>query len=141
MTDYRYTQKELAMSKIIQQTVTFKASPHDVYEALMDSKKHAAFSGGKASISRMVGGKISAYDNYIAGKNIELVPDKKIVQDWRSVDWPEGYFSRVTFKFTAVPEGTRLDFIHADVPEGTEEEFKQGWIDNYWEPMKRYLEK
>ncbi len=129
------------MSKVIKQSVTFKATPHEVYEALMDSKKHAAFTGGKASISRVVGGKYSAYDNYITGKNIELVPDKKIVQDWRAVDWPEGYFSRITFKLTAVPEGTRLDFTHADLPEGTEEEFTQGWIDNYWEPMKRYFEK
>jgi len=129
------------MSKIIKQTVTFKASPHEVYEALLDSKKHAAFTGGKASISRAVGGSIMAYDNYIGGKNVELVPDKKNVQDWRAVNWPEGYFWRVTFKFTAVPEGTRLDFTHADVPEGTEEEFTQGWIDNYWEPMKRTLEK
>jgi activator of HSP90 ATPase len=129
------------MSKVIKQTVTFKASPHEVYEALMDSKKHAAFTGGKASISRKVGGKISAYDDYIAGKNVELVPDKKIVQDWRAVDWPAGVFSRVTFKFTAVPKGTRLEFTHSLLPEGTEEEFKQGWIDNYWEPMKLYLEK
>jgi activator of HSP90 ATPase len=129
------------MSKPIQQTVTFNASPHDVYEALMDSKKHAAFTGGKASISRVVGGKIAAYDNYIAGKNIEIIPDKKIVQSWRAVDWPEGYFSTITFKLTPVPEGTRLDFTHVDVPEGTEEEFTQGWTDNYWEPMKKYLEK
>ena len=129
------------MSKVIHQTVTFKATPHEVYEVLMDSKKHAAFSGGKASINRAVGASIRAYDDYIAGKNIELVPDKKIVQSWRAVDWPEGYFSRITFEFTPVPEGTRLDFTHADVPEGTEEEFTQGWIDNYWEPMKRYLEK
>jgi activator of HSP90 ATPase len=129
------------MSKIIKQTVTFKATPHEVYETLMDSKKHATFTGGKASISRRIGGKISAYDDYIAGKNIELVPDKKIIQDWRAIDWPAGRFSRVTFEFTNVPEGTRLDFTHADVPEGTEEEFTQGWIDNYWEPMKRYLEK
>jgi len=129
------------MSKLIQQTVTFKATPHEVYEVLMDSKKHAAFSGGKARISRVVGGKISAYDNYIAGNNVELVPDTKIIQDWRAVDWPEGKFSRVTFEFTPVPEGTRLDFTHADVPDGTEEEFSQGWIDNYWEPMKRALEK
>jgi activator of HSP90 ATPase len=132
---------EVPMSKTIRQSVTFKARPHAVYEALMDSKKHSAFSSGKASISRVVGGKIAAYDNYIAGKNVELVPDKKIVQDWRAVDWPEGYFSRVTFKFTPVPNGTRLDFIHSHLPDGTEEEFKQGWIDNYWEPMKRYLEK
>ncbi|HEY5270710.1 MAG TPA: SRPBCC family protein [Anaerolineales bacterium] len=129
------------MSKIIKQTVTFKATPHEVYDVLMDSKKHAAFTGGKARISRAVGGSMMAYDNYITGKNVELVPDKKIVQDWRAVDWPEGYFSRVTFEFTAVSEGTRLDFTHADVPEGTEEEFTQGWIDNYWEPMKRTLEK
>jgi uncharacterized protein YndB with AHSA1/START domain len=129
------------MSKIIRQSVTFRAAPHAVYEALMDSKKHAAFSGGKASISRVVGGKIMAYDNYITGKNVELVPDKKIVQDWRAVDWPEDFLSRVTFKFTAVQGGTHLDFTHSHVPDGTEEEFKQGWIDNYWEPMKHYLEK
>ncbi len=69
------------MSKNINQTVTFKTTPHEVYEALMDSKKHAAFSGGAANISRAVGGEMMAYDGYIAGKNIELVPDKKIVQD------------------------------------------------------------
>ena len=129
------------MSKIIRQTIIFKATPHEVYEALMDSKKHAAFSGGKSSISRELGGKISAYDNYIAGKNVELVPDKKIVQDWRAVDWPEGYFSRVTFELTPVPEGTRLDFTNTGIPEGEEASFEQGWIDNYWEPMKAFLEK
>ena len=129
------------MSKIIQQTVTFNASPHEVYEALMDSEKHAAFSGGKAEISRAVGGTFMVYDNYATGKNVELVSDKKIVQDWRAADWPEGYFSRVTFELTAVPEGTRLDFTHAELPEGTEEEFTQGWIENYWEPMKAYFEK
>ncbi len=129
------------MSDVIKQTVIFKATPHEVYEALMDSKKHAAFTGSKAMISREVGGSYTAYDDYIAGKNIELVPDKKIVQDWRAVDWPEGYYSRITFEFAAVPDGTRMDFTHADLPEGTEQEFTQGWIDNYWEPMKAYFEK
>jgi activator of HSP90 ATPase len=129
------------MSNLIKQTITFKASPHDVYEALMDSAKHAAFTGGAAEISREVGGEFVAYDGYITGKNIELVPDKKIIQSWRAVDWEEGYFSHVTFELTAVPEGTRLDFVHTDIPDGTEDEFTQGWIDNYWEPMKKYFEK
>ena len=129
------------MSKIIQQTVTFNASPHEVYGALMDSEKHAAFTGDKADISREVGGAFMVFDNYATGKNVELVPDQKIVQDWRAADWPEGYFSRITFELTAVPEGTRLDFTHAELPEGTEEEFTQGWIDNYWEPMKAFFEK
>ncbi len=129
------------MSRIIKQTVTFKASPHEVYEALMDSSKHADFSGGAAEISREVGGEFMAYDGYIAGKNLELVPDRKIVQSWRAVDWDEGYFSTVTFELIAVQEGTRLEFTQIDVPDGTEDEFTQGWIDNYWEPMKRFLEK
>ncbi len=129
------------MSKLIQQTVTFKASPHDVYEALMDSAKHAAFSGGAAEISREVGGEFNAYDGYISGKNIKLLPDREIVQSWRAVDWPEGKFSTVTFVLLPIPEGTRLNFTHADVPDGTEAEFTQGWIDNYWEPMKKLLEK
>jgi uncharacterized protein YndB with AHSA1/START domain len=29
--------------KTIRQSVTFEASPYDVYEALMDSKKHSRF--------------------------------------------------------------------------------------------------
>jgi len=129
------------MSRIIKQTVLFKASPHEVYELLMDSDKHSSFTGGKASISREMGAEFSAYDGYISGRNIQLVPDKKIIQEWRAVDWPEGYFSRVTFEFTPLLEGVQLEFTHADVPDGTEEEFTQGWIDNYWEPMKRFLEK
>jgi activator of HSP90 ATPase len=129
------------MSKMIQQAIPFKASPHEVYEALMDSKKHTAFSGDVARISRAVGGEFSAYGGYITGRNLELVPDQKIVQSWRAVDWAEGYFSTVTFELVPIPEGTRLEFTHADLPEGSEAEFARGWIDNYWEPMKGFLEK
>jgi len=127
------------MSKPILQTVMFPVPAHEVYEALMDSKKHAAFTGGAAEISREVGGAFSAYDGYITGRNLELVPDRKIVQSWRAVDWEQDVFSTITFELTPVPEGTRLDFTHSGVPDGTEAEFAQGWIDNYWEPMKAFL--
>ncbi len=63
--------------KTIQQAVILKVSPHEVYEALMDSRKHSKFTGEEASISREVGGKFSAYGDYITGVNLELVPDKK----------------------------------------------------------------
>ena len=129
------------MSKLIEQTVTFKAAPHDVYEALMDSAKHAAFTNDEAHISREVGGEYMSYAGYITGKNLELVPDQKIVQTWRAVDWPAGQFSQVTFVLTPRASGTQLDFTHANLPDGTEAEFTQGWIDNYWEPLKAYLEK
>ena len=129
------------MSKLIRQTVTFTASPHAVYEALMDSRKHAKFTQGAAKISRKVGGAISAYDGYISGSNLELMPDAKIVQAWRGSDWPEGHLSKVTFKLAPVTGGTRLSFTHSNVPDNEVESIRQGWIDNYWVPMKAMLNK
>jgi len=129
------------MSKLIRQMVTFTASPHAVYEALMDSHKHARFTQGAAKISRKVGGAISAYDGYISGSNLELTPDAKIVQAWRGSDWPEGHMSKVTFRLAPVTGGTQLSFTHSNVPDNEVESIRQGWIDNYWVPMKAMLNK
>ena len=116
-------------TRTIKQVVTFKASPHEVYEALMDSKKHAQFTGGKANISREVGGRFTAFDGYSEGENLELVPDRKIVQTWRGSDWPEGHYSKATFTLTKVEGGTRLTFTQTGVPEDQYEDVSQGWRD------------
>lgn len=129
------------MSKLIRQSVTFKASPYEIYEMLMNSRKHARFTGARASISRKVGGKISAYDGYITGTNLELKPDRKIVQAWHASDWPADHLSWVTFRLVRVKHGTHLLFTHRGVPDEDYESIKQGWIDNYWMPMKELLGK
>ena len=129
------------MGKNIRQTVTLKAAPHEVYEVLMDQKKHAKLVGSEASISRKAGGKFVIYGGDIEGKNLELVPDQKIVQTWRFSDWPEGHFSTVTFVFTPVEKGTRLTFTQTDVPDDKYEDIKQGWTDYYWSPLKQMLQK
>ncbi len=128
-------------TKTIKQRVSFKAKPHAVYEALINSKKHAAFSGEKANISSKVGGKFFAYDGYITGKNLELVKDKKIVQMWHASDWEDERFSTVTFIITATTTGCSLSFTHQNVPADQYEQLKQGWIDFYWKPIKEMLEK
>jgi len=128
-------------TKTIRNSVTFKANPHEVYEALMDSKKHAKFTGSVVKISRNVGGKFSVYGGDIQGINLELVPDQKIVQSWRYSDWPEGHYSKATFSLREVPVGTRLIFNQTGVPEEFHDDIKQGWHDYYWEPMKEMLKK
>ena len=127
--------------KTIRQSVIFKASPHEVYEALVDSKKHSKFTGAKASISLKIGGKFTAYDGYIDGINIELIPNKKIVQKWRGSDWPEGQYSIATFELKKVASGTELIFTQKDVPEDQYESIGKGWIEHYWDKMKKFLEK
>ena len=128
-------------TKTIRQSAKFKASPHEVYEALMDSRKHSKFTDGKASISRRIGGKFTAYDGYIEGINLELVSDKKIVQSWRGSDWPEGHYSKATFMLRKVEGGTQLTFTQTEVPEDQYDSISQGWRDYYWKPMKKMLEK
>ncbi len=129
------------MPKTIRQTVTIKASPHAIYEALMDSRKHTAFSGMPARISRKPGGRFTAYGPYLSGVNLELVSDKKIVQFWRSKNWPKFHYSTVTFELQRVKDGTRLSFTQVGVPDNDYRAKKRGWIRSYWEPMKAMLEK
>ena len=128
-------------TRTIRQSAKFKTSQHEVYEALMDSRKHSKFAGAKASISRRVGGRFTAYDGYIEGINLELVPDKKIVQSWRGSDWPKGHYSRATFILKEIKEGTQLTFTQTEVPEDQYDSISQGWRDYYWKPMKKMLEK
>jgi len=123
-------------TKDIQQKVTFKAPIHDVYEALMDSRKHARFTGAPARMSQKTGGTFSAYDGYITGVNIELVSDARIVQAWRGSDWPEGCYSLVVFSLKMVKGGTRLDLTQIGVPAKEYKGNNAGWGEYYWEPMK-----
>jgi activator of HSP90 ATPase len=128
-------------TKTINQTITFKASPHEVYEMLMDPKKHGEVVGANAKITKKVGAKFTIYDGEIEGVNLELVPDKKIVQSWRYSDWPEGHFSKATFLFEESKGGTKLTFTQTEVPQDKYEDVAQGWQDYYWQPMKEILEK
>ena len=125
--------------KVIRQTVTFLAAPAVVYEMLMDSRRHAKFTGDKARISRKVGGRIMAYDGYIDGLNLALVPNRKIVQSWRGSDWPEGHYSKATFALAKVKGGTRLTFTQSGIPEDQVEPIKEGWKEHYWDKMKALL--
>lgn len=133
--------KEVLMPKAIRQSVTIKATPQAVYEALMDSRKHARFTGGTASISRKVGGKFSVFDGYAEGINLKLVSGKKIVQTWRANDWPKNQYSKATFALTKVKSGTRLTFTQTGVPDQQYTAVKQGWIDFYWTPLKQMSER
>jgi activator of HSP90 ATPase len=128
-------------TRTIRQSVTFPASPHEVYEMLMDEKKHALVTGGSARISRETGGTFVTNDGYSDGTNKELVRDEKIVQTWRASDWPGDHYSTLTITLSPVSSGTKLSFVQARVPADQFEEISQGWYDYYWNPLKAVLEK
>lgn len=63
--------------------IDFHPSPQRLYEALLDQKQFAAFSGLAATIDPTPGGTFSLFGAQIEGRNIELVPNLRIVQAWR----------------------------------------------------------
>lgn len=111
-----------------------------MYNAWLSSKQHSAFTGGEAKINPKIGGKISAWDNYIKGKIIELKPYKKIVQTWRSSDFsPSDKDSILEVFFENVEKGTKITLLHSNIPDGQGKGYKKGWKDYYFTPMKKYF--
>jgi activator of HSP90 ATPase len=124
----------------IKQKIVVSATRDEVYEAFTDEEKHSAFTGSKATFDIQVGGKFTAWDGYISGKNLELDKGKRIVQEWITTEWPSGYPpSRLELTFKKTEEGTEILMVHSNVPVEQSADYKQGWVDFYWKPLKKYF--
>jgi uncharacterized protein YndB with AHSA1/START domain len=124
----------------IEMTTTLPAPPEAVYRAWLDSSEHAAFVGAQAEIEAIVGGKFSMWDGYITGRNLSLDPPRRIVQAWRTTEFPEGSpDSRLEVRLEPDGDGTRVTLVHTDLPPGQGVQYEAGWKDNYFEPMKVYF--
>jgi len=127
-------------TQTIRQTVTFSAPPEAIFKSLADPKIHSAFTGAKATGQAKVGAKVTAHDGYIKGRILAVVPGKKIVQEWVTEEWPEGYPpSRLAFSLTKTPSGTRLTMVQSKVPASQAARYSSGWLEYYWTPLKTYL--
>ena len=123
-------------TRTLRQTVTFDASPQDVYNMLMDSKKHQSLSGERAKISTKVGGTFTAWGSHLSGINLVLKPGEKIVQAWRATGWPPDHYSIVIFDIKKRRAGTELEFTQIGIPPDRYSGHYRGWIETYWTPMK-----
>jgi activator of HSP90 ATPase len=123
----------------IHQEVDFKAAPQRIYEALLDAKQFSAFTKDTAEIQPQPGGAFKLFGGVIQGRNVELVPNQRIVQAWRPAFWPPGVYSIVKFELVPQGAGTRLILDHAGFSEDKWEGLNDGWPVRYWEPLRKYL--
>ncbi len=111
-------------------SVLLPASPEKLYHAWLDSEEHSRFTGSKAIIDNKIGGKFTSWDSYIEGETLELHPYNKIVQTWRTSDFPDNYpDSRLEVSLEPQGNKTVLTLIHSGIPEGQKNEYEQGWND------------
>lgn len=114
--------------------------PADIYEAWLSSEGHTAMTGSPAQVDGSVGGEFSAWDGYISGRTLELTPNQRIVQAWRTSEFSEeAPDSRLELLLEEVAGGTKVAITHSEMPEAQVESYRQGWEDFYFKPMKAYF--
>jgi activator of HSP90 ATPase len=92
-----------------------------------------------AEISREPGGSFTIFGAFIVGRQIELVPKKRIVQAWRETNWDPGVYSIARFELTEQGSGTKLIFDHAGFPAGAGDHLAAGWKSHYWDALEMFL--
>ena len=123
-------------------TTTLPASAAEIYQAWLDSQAHSEMTGGDARQSDQVGAAVSAWDDYITGRNLELVPGERIVQSWRTTQFTDEHEdSVIVVTLEQVEDGTLLTLVHRNVPEEQTGYERGGWQEHYFEPMKEYFAK
>jgi activator of HSP90 ATPase len=120
----------------LHQEVELKGTPRRIYDALLDSKQFAAFTGMPAEIDSKAGGAFSMFSGMIVGRNVELVPDQRIVQAWRPTHWDPGVYSIVKFDLKPQASATLLVLDHTGFPEGSYDSLSSGWNSHYWDPLR-----
>ena len=121
-------------------TTTLPASAQEIYEAWLDSLAHSQMTGGAARMSDALGAEVSAWDGYISGRNLELIPGERIMQSWRTTEFAdEEGDSIITVTFEETADGTLLTLEHSNVPDDHKSYEEGGWQSNYFEPMQDYF--
>jgi uncharacterized protein YndB with AHSA1/START domain len=136
-----YEKDSKSMSETFEVSVYLPAEPERVYNAWLSSQAHADFTGGgNTEIDPRVGGAFTAWDGYISGQTLTLDPPRRIVQSWRTTEFPEGApDSILELIFNTEGEGMRLLLRHSEIPDGQGENYRKGWKDFYFTPMQGFF--
>jgi uncharacterized protein YndB with AHSA1/START domain len=120
------------------------ATPEEIYDAWIDPEKHGAMTDSTVTSEGdgTVGSSYTASDEYIHATFTELEPGARIVQAWRSTEFPEDAGDSIVEVILApAANGTKVTINHSEIPEGQGKEYKKGWKEFYLDPMKAYFEK
>ena len=122
----------------IEKTYEMNATPEEVFEALVNPELIQNWSGDEAKMTANVGGAFSLWGGQMFGTNLEVVKNKKLVQEWCYDQWKDP--SKVTFTIKAKGKKTIVDLLHEDVPEKSVNSISDGWDAYYLGAMQDMFE-
>ena len=128
------------MTESLEVSVKVPATAQAIFQAWISSNEHSQFTGSPAMIDPVVGGKFTAWDGYIQGITLELNPHVRIVQSWRTSDFPaDSPDSRLEINLQEFAGETLITLVHTNLPDGQADEYRAGWSDFYFKPMLAFF--
>jgi uncharacterized protein YndB with AHSA1/START domain len=130
------------MPRTITMAVDFPCSPARLYRMYLNPRTHSAFTGAPVKIAARPGAAFLAYGGALSGKILHLVPNRLIVQSWRSVHFPKRDLDS-TLIMTFLPQntGARIELTHVNVADDDFGGVSEGWPKYYWIPWRGYLDR
>jgi len=120
-------------------TVMINAKAETIYKAWLSSEGHSSITGSPAKVDGAVNGDFTAWDGYIWGMFLELEPNHRILQAWRTSEFPSEVEDSIVEILLEDEKGkTKLTLNHSNMPEGQADSYKTGWEDFYFKPMREY---
>jgi activator of HSP90 ATPase len=111
-------------------------SAEQIYRSWLNSKAHSSFTGSPAQIDGRIGGMFTAWDGYISGRTLEMEPYRRILQAWRTTEFPEDSpDSRLEIIIEEAKGGTKITLRHTEIPAGQGDNYREGWEEYYFLPM------
>lgn len=124
--------------KSLKQSYIIKASPEKVFEALTNPEVIQQWTGGTAKMDDKTGTRFELWNGDIHGRNIEVIPNKKLVQEWYGGKWDEP--SMVRFTLVARDNETILELAQENIPDAAFNSIENGWKVYYLGPLKELFE-
>ncbi len=128
------------MPRTVTMAVHLPGSPARLYRMYLDPKQHGAFTGSPVSIAARVGAPFKAFGGALSGKILHLVPNRLIVQSWRSREFSRRDLdSTLVLSFWPDGKGARIELTHVNVADRDFAGVSEGWGRYYWTPWREYL--
>jgi len=117
-----------------------KAEPQDVFTALTNPFTIELWSGEKAIMNAKEGEEFSLWDGDIIGKNIEVIENEKLVQQWYFGEEDTQESSIVNIRIWPKNSSCSVELLHTNIPDEAYDNIVEGWNDAYFGAIKVLLE-
>ncbi len=115
--------------KTFRKSFSINTEPADIYSAITNAYTIGLWSGYPAVMSTEPGSEFSLWEGDITGRNIEFVPDRKVIQEWYFGDQAEK--SIVTITIAGDGGNSIVTVEHTNIPDEEFDEIAEGWREYY----------